>query len=200
MMGTVVCDYKTADDPVLLLDTTTKCYTATHIGLVAAAVVGLLAYYPLASLIYPNLQFSDPAVDVKFSTEWLVGLQQGKLVIAAATAFLVHDLGAFLIVLCVVLVCLGTSVAVMQPCFVQRVNIWRSASYFAAAAAAVATLAVDAGVDGLAALVCLVVAWAAVAATAAVVHRRRFGFHCCRCADGAARKHAVGTATGPAAV
>ena len=58
---------------------TMQCWSGTHLFYVFLAVVALLAYYPMASFIYPQLQFCDKHADVKYTTSFVVLLNQAKL-------------------------------------------------------------------------------------------------------------------------
>ena len=55
--------------------------------MVIASIVGITAYYPLASFIYPNLQFADKSLDLKYKPTFIILLAQGKLVLTGIAVF-----------------------------------------------------------------------------------------------------------------
>ena len=68
------------------------CYDANYIGYVTASIIGLFVYYPLATFMFPMLQFNDSDLDLKFKPTYLIILCQSKLLITAIQVFLPHQL------------------------------------------------------------------------------------------------------------
>lgn len=58
------------------------CSSTKHKVLMGVAVAGMLLYYPLASFLYPNLQFADEGDDLKYEPTFVVIETQAKLFLA----------------------------------------------------------------------------------------------------------------------
>jgi len=62
------------------------CWEGEHAGYIAAAACAILAYYPLAAFIYPNLQFADPSVDIKYKPSFMILLQTTRFALSIISA------------------------------------------------------------------------------------------------------------------
>ena len=117
------------DRAILLLGTENSCYSGPHFGLMVLMVCSVFMYYPVATFMYPNLQFVDKSVDLKFDTTFIVLLFQLKLLMTLIQTVFSQDLDLLLIASGAVVGTLCFLNHTMDPCILQVVNIWRTASY-----------------------------------------------------------------------
>lgn len=113
--------------------TQSSCWSKSHSLYVAAASISLLLYFPLASFIFPNLQFADTSLDLKFEPSYLVLYQQARLVIAAALAWYPTDMFPALMAATVGNGILGIMSMKFRPCLVPAMNELCSMGFLAAA-------------------------------------------------------------------
>jgi len=127
LIAILSCNYSTTP-ATLSEDGTFECWTGTHVGYIVAALLALLLYYPVSTFIFPNFQFADKSLDIKFNTTFVLLLAQVKMVCTGITVFFVDVVWIqSLYVLCFgFLSYLSYS---MQPCIIKRLNVWRTASY-----------------------------------------------------------------------
>jgi len=52
-----------------------------------AFVIAIVTYYPVSTFLFPNFQFADNTLDLKFDASFLVVLNQGKLILAGISTF-----------------------------------------------------------------------------------------------------------------
>lgn len=111
------------------------CFDDSHSMYLGLSVLGVILYYPGATLLYPNIQYQDKSLDLKFDTTYLVLESQGKIIIAGAVAFFAVEryLWLHLIVSIVVLVLLAILCGFMKPCMVRSYNLWKTGGYIGAA-------------------------------------------------------------------
>lgn len=139
-----------------------RCWEGEHLAYCAAAVVAGVCYYPAASFLYPNLQFADRSLDLKFSPSFLVLLAQVKLAVSALAAFYPDEpyrLTACCGAACLALWAVSRSFA-PGPCLVRRASDWLASSFLLAAWAAVAAFVVTASGRAAAGWVLLAAGWA----------------------------------------
>ena len=96
-----------------------------HVVYFVFAILALILYYPLATLLYPNIAYHDKALDIKFDTSYLVIESQGKLVIAGFSAFFAKEVYIWLqlIVSIVVSTVLLILCIKIKPCLIMSVNL-----------------------------------------------------------------------------
>ena len=58
-----------------------ECLSQKHKNYMGGAVIGILLYYPLSSLLYPNLQYLNKGNDFKHDTSFVIVLNQVKLIL-----------------------------------------------------------------------------------------------------------------------
>jgi hypothetical protein len=115
------------DDPVGFLAATTavpaylveapntRCWEGTHYLYCAGALIVLLTYYPMASLLFPNLQFVDESLDIKFEPSFLIIIAQGKLLLAGIMAVFTNT--PLVKVSCLSLLPLSLACLLLRSCF-----------------------------------------------------------------------------------
>ncbi|CAG9321806.1 unnamed protein product [Blepharisma stoltei] len=115
-------------------DDSIECFGTLHSVYIALAVVCAILYYPLATLLYPNIQYQNKELDLKYDTTFLVLESQGKLLIAGFSAFFLKSKYLWLQLTVVIVVCSILMVIniITKPCFVRSFNIWKAAGYFVA--------------------------------------------------------------------
>jgi len=135
LMDVLSCDF-TASPWSLYRSAEVNCFgnDAPYYIYVAGAMICIVIYYPLATFMFPNLQFMDRTADIKFDPSYMVFLSQGKLIITGLAVFfptsknVAASLGISLFVL------LGVTFVTlwMKPCLISRMNVWNSVSYLSA--------------------------------------------------------------------
>jgi len=123
------------------------CWEGVHFLYFGTACVALLLFQPLATFLYPNLQFCDPKLDIKFRPEWMIILQQSRLALAgftmmfrtAPTAMMVSALTMY----CLLLLANHS----MRPCLVGWINTVRDIMFATCAWSALCSLALIHGVE-----------------------------------------------------
>ena len=137
-----VCEWEGLDDATLALDARVKCFdldAPLHLLLLFVACLGLVLYYPLASLIAPNLQFSNQSLDVKWDQTFLIIDAQTQLFLVGISVFYGDSgalaIGPIFLVTCVMALLTHR----LQPCMVKDVNLVRVATLLVAAWSCVGT-------------------------------------------------------------
>ena len=97
-----------------------------HIIMIACASVSLLTFYPIITLLSPNFQFLNKALDFKFEQGFLIIEHQAQLMVAGFSVFY-SDSWPFVLgpqlVICLVLAAYGMRV---QPCIIKHMNVWKN--------------------------------------------------------------------------
>ena len=80
-LDTFSCNYSVKpwtlyEDPSIL------CNTDTHYFYIFFAALGIILYYPLSSFLFPNIQFQNKSLDLKYDPTFIVILTQIKLLIS----------------------------------------------------------------------------------------------------------------------
>jgi len=122
------------------------CYGRAHLAYMVGAGLALLMYYPLASFVFPNLQFADKLLDLKFEPSFLVMFQQTRLLMAAAASWYPDAIMTRLLVALLTFLLLAYLNQRMQPCLVHSVNIWRTVEFLLSAAICATSLLLYGGV------------------------------------------------------
>ena len=112
----------------------------THLVYMAASTVALLSFYPLATLLAPNFQFNNKALDVKFDQTFLIMEHQAELMMAGFSIFYQDSWRAVLIPQLCICLCLSGFNYRLQPCLVQSLNKFRTATYLCAAHSCVSSI------------------------------------------------------------
>lgn len=112
----------------------------THLVYMAASTVALLSFYPLATLLAPNFQFNNKALDVKYDQAFLIMEHQAELMMAGFSIFYQDSWRAVLIPQLCICLCLSGFNYRLQPCLVQSLNKFRTATYLCAAHSCVSSI------------------------------------------------------------
>jgi len=128
-----------------LMVPTMECWTGTHLGYVFLCVLALMAYYPLASFIYPQLQFCDKHADVKYTTSFVVLLNQAKLIVVGLVIFYSKDsdipfVNIFSMAMFLLLAAVNHSIG---PCIIAWINPMRTTTFLMAAWASATTVMLE---------------------------------------------------------
>ncbi len=92
-------------------------------------MVGIIVYYPMATFMFPNLQFQDKLLDLKFYPSFLVLLSQVKLFMSCLQAFYADQIYVVLIFTSVTMFTLGIICLRWKPCLVKNANLWYTTEY-----------------------------------------------------------------------
>jgi hypothetical protein len=106
------------------------CWQEEHWLYVAMALLVLITYYPMASLLFPNLQFVDESLDVKFEPSFLIIIAQGKLFLAGIMAVFVETPLTKVLAAIAVYGFFTIQNMLQQPCLVKRINSWSTLRFF----------------------------------------------------------------------
>ena len=68
-----------------------NCFEGVHYLYITIGLITLIAYYPLATFMYSNLQFVNKSSDLKYNPNFMVYLAQAKLIIAILASFFSSD-------------------------------------------------------------------------------------------------------------
>lgn len=103
-----------------------RCWEGAHLAYIYIAVLAIALYYPLASYVYPNLQFADKSVDLKFDPMFMIFQQQTRLAIAGVVVVgHAHLTMVMCFTGCVHLWQMVVNIRT-EPCVVLSVNHWRT--------------------------------------------------------------------------
>ena len=129
LLSALACDFSESEDK-LIANEEIKCFSEDHSLYFSASLLLFLIYYPLATLLYPNVQYQDRALDIKFDSTFLVLESQGKLLIASFGVFFTEEWAWMkLSVMATVFVCLFILSLKMQPCICQSYNVIKTGAY-----------------------------------------------------------------------
>eukprot|EP00656_Telonema_subtile_P022845 TRINITY_DN2409_c0_g1_i2.p1 TRINITY_DN2409_c0_g1~~TRINITY_DN2409_c0_g1_i2.p1 ORF type:complete len:1087 (+),score=166.81 TRINITY_DN2409_c0_g1_i2:117-3377(+) len=106
-----------------------QCWQPYHVGLVAAAMVGLVLYLPVAGFLYPRIQFADPGLDIKYLPGYMTMMHLCRLLVMGVDLLMYRNKYAMLFagfpIVCFALWLEWSA----QPCFVTWVNHVRTVLY-----------------------------------------------------------------------
>ena len=105
----------------------------THIIYMAVCTIAILCFYPLATLLAPNFQFNNKMLDIKFQQSFLIIQNQAELLMVAFSIFYQESWAAVLIPQMVICMTLAFSNWFIQPCLIERLNVFRTGVYSMAA-------------------------------------------------------------------
>ncbi len=105
----------------------------THIFYMVAAAMALVGFYPLATLLAPNFQFNNKALDIKFDQSFLIMEHQAELLMIGFSIFYQDEWAAVLVPQFIICTLLAISNHVIQPCLVSHLNIFRTSVYLLSA-------------------------------------------------------------------
>ena len=66
---------------------TEVCYGGIHKLLMYFAFIGIMLFYPLQTFLFPDLQYADKTLDLKFKTSYIIFQIQVKLIIIGLSSF-----------------------------------------------------------------------------------------------------------------
>ncbi|KAK3287450.1 hypothetical protein CYMTET_5034 [Cymbomonas tetramitiformis] len=147
LISVFACSKKDECAEAYVYGTDVQCWSSWHYFYIAAAVFSGILYYPAATFLYPNFQFADSTLDVKYSTTFLVTWAQAKLLIAVFAVFfnIVDEKTHFMTLrlLCgytFILLGMGAVNEYYMPCMIPQVNIFRTLSFLMGASACFTTM------------------------------------------------------------
>ena len=138
LFSSFACSYNREKETFyLLIDYTqsTTCFDANsiHSMYMGLAAIGIITFYPLATVLIPSFQFSDKALDIKFDKVFILVENQSDLIIIIIFVFLGNN---SLLVLSVQLaICLFLALLChhMHPCLAPEMNKYKTLVYLSAA-------------------------------------------------------------------
>ena len=128
-----------------------ECLSDKHFFYMGIAAIALLIYYPISTFMFPNFQFQNKVLDLKYDPSYVVVLIQGKLIITGNISipfyasvsivigfisfFKPHDVNdtntlmAQLLGVSVVLFLIAFVCSTFKPCLIKRANVWDTCAY-----------------------------------------------------------------------
>lgn len=76
-------------------DSTIMCTSDTHIRYMGVSFLSLMLYYPISTFMYPNLQFQNKALDVKYDPSYKIIKVQACLILAGILHSLLYSIRIF---------------------------------------------------------------------------------------------------------
>jgi hypothetical protein len=117
-----------------------ECFGSTHKIYIGCGILAFLLYYPMCTFLYPNFQFQNKLLDLKYVPTWFVFTIQAKLIITAIIAFnkprSATDSASIEIQLLGTMTVLGFLALAnlyTRPCLVKKFNVWDPILYTVAA-------------------------------------------------------------------
>ena len=126
----------------------------THMVYMVMCTIAILCFYPLATLLAPNFQFNNKMLDIKFEQSFLIIQNQAELLMVAFSIFYQETWQAVLIPQLVICITLATSNWFIQPCLIERLNIFRTGIYSMAASACLSSILYQVLKDGFGGVFC----------------------------------------------
>lgn len=71
-INSFVCDWTTNYPWNLYIDNSIQCLSDTHIMYMSVGFLSLGLYYPLSTFMFPNFQFLDKTLDIKYDPSYMV--------------------------------------------------------------------------------------------------------------------------------
>jgi hypothetical protein len=131
-------------------DSSVVCLSDQHLKYMGIATLAILLYYPISTFMFPNFQFQDKSLDLKYDPSFLVLNIQAKLLITGTLLFpdiilsikkgfisffkpeseddisiiIVRQVGVAMILFFLALITIY-----LRPCLIKRVNVWDVAFY-----------------------------------------------------------------------
>lgn len=173
------CVYLEADSSwVLIRNQDIVCFSSTHAVYFCLSILAIIIYYPLATLLYPTIQYQNKGLDLKYDTTYVVLESQGKLAIVGFAAFLPREKYIKMqLIVCICVTCiLGLIVAKAKPCLVKSYNLWKAGGFFLVAWCAFWALMNVVSGGQLFCLVLLVVGVALIAVGLGVLQYKLYGW------------------------
>lgn len=100
-------------------------------------VLGMLVYYPMCTFMFPNFQFKNKMLDLKYNPSWIVILIQIKLLLACIRSFFKDSTPENVLIkltaTVVVLFVLALANMYIKPCLVKKFNVIDVGAYLCAA-------------------------------------------------------------------
>jgi len=130
-----VCDY--SELPwTLTRDSDIECLSDEHALYMGMGAIALLIYYPISTFMFPNFQFQNKVLDLKYDPSFVVLNIQAKLLISAFTSFFkpvsnvdTENIKIQLIGCACVLFCLAFLTFILKPCLIKKANVWDISAY-----------------------------------------------------------------------
>merc|ERR1712070_528639 len=110
-----------------------ECWSGWHSVAVVCVIMVLLPYYFMSTFIYPNLQFANKSLDLKYNPAFMILQAQIKLVLTGIAVFFPDKPVALLATTLPMYLLLAALNHTMGPCFVPWVNTLRTFSFKVAA-------------------------------------------------------------------
>lgn len=123
--------YESTDQWLLIRNSDIECFSSTHAVYFSLSILAIAIYYPLATLLYPTIQYQNKGLDLKYDTTYVVLESQGKLTMTGFIAFLPREkyLKLQLIACICVTSILSIIVIKLKPCLVKSYNLWKAGGF-----------------------------------------------------------------------
>ena len=152
------------------------------------SLVGIGLYYPMSTFFFPNFQFQDKALDVKYNPSFVVLQIQGKLIITGlGSLFASFGGNDFPLILqttstSIVLFLLAMASAKMKPCLIKKINLWDVGLYLLVSYLNACALFVLLSNNSIVGIIALSIGGSFILGVTLFLHRKLYGpFNCLNC-------------------
>ena len=150
------------------------------------AFLGIGMYYPMSTFFFPNFQFQDKALDLKYNPSFVVLQIQAKLIITGlGTLFqsFGSDYADFPLILqsgstCVVLCLLSIASMKLKPCLIKKMNLWDAGIYLLISYMNGCALFVVLSKNSTIGIIAITTGSTAIFLGILFMHRKLYGFNC----------------------
>jgi len=142
----------------------------------------------MSTFFFPNFQFQDKALDVKYNPSFIVLQIQGKLIITCLGSLFASFGGSnFPLILqisstSIVLFILAMASAKLKPCLIRKINLWDTGLYLLVAYLNACALFVILTKNSIVGVIALAGGGSAILIGTLGIHRKIYGpFNCFKC-------------------
>lgn len=116
------------------MDNSIECLTPQHTKQIVFAIISILVIYPIGTFLFPNVQFQNKSLDLRYDPTYLVLRNQVTFLVAGAAAFFAHpDVVIYQSVASAfILLGFGILARMMKPCLIKKFNPLEMGGYLLA--------------------------------------------------------------------
>ncbi len=128
LFDALACDYE-SDPWTTYTASGLTCWEGLHFLYVGCSLLGIVIYYPMSTFMYPNLQFQNKSLDLKFYPSFLIVMSQIMLFVSGLDCFYSTEPSVALSFIAVSMLVMGLVCLKTKPCLVKKTNLWYAVKY-----------------------------------------------------------------------